>query len=168
MLRVIVKYILNEAGYKHVVDYYVDDLKLPYEDVANVTSILRSNGIPCKDPEPFDSTRVLGHKRLPNGNWTRREEITQISGRTYLDLKSWIAKISCSHYRILKLLRVAARALERCAYLENPKSKSTDTLSDALVEKRYLLYGVVNTLGDPTGGSFYVDTMSDWRIYTGA
>ena len=62
MLRVIVKYILNEAGYKHVVDYYVDDLKLPYEDVANVTSILRSNGIPCKDPEPFDSTRVLGYE----------------------------------------------------------------------------------------------------------
>jgi hypothetical protein len=150
------------------VDKFVNDLKLPRSLLPKTVEVLKLNGFPTKPPESFDHAKVLGLRRVSGGGWTRRETIQKFSGVSFRDLKSWVAKIACSHYPVPNWVRPAARALERLANLE---SIDLDNLiSGNLLEKCNLFFDLISSAGDPTGGVLEIKAVDHpvGKLYTDA
>ncbi|XP_065182544.1 uncharacterized protein LOC135813373 [Sycon ciliatum] len=139
-------------------DNYVDDIRVPRNNVPAVAARLLEFGLPTKPAEPMASARVLG-LQLSTGEggdtrWTRRDGISLDLQRpaTKRDLFSWCGRLT-SHVPVCGWLRPATSFLKRLV--------GGDTPWDHLVSEQVLKFceEVMARLaddGDPAKGVWSV------------
>jgi transposase InsO family protein len=162
VLRVVLSEILPADTFPSI-DTYIDDNFLPVSDITQVRERLREHGFETKEPEPVNTSRVLGLQNSPDGTWRRRGATPQLEKFSKRGVHSWTGKLVC-HLPIAGWLRPCASALKRLCSgqdwddpLDAHALRACERLGKWLLER-----------GDPCQGIWSFDASKPWTLYTDA